>query len=472
VIIYEGHYDAEYIRKYTLGFEELKKHVASFTPEWAYGICTIEPAEIRKTAREMANAAPSVVVHPGRHVTWYGDDTQRERAIAILNGILGSWGKRGGFYLKEGMSVPKFPHPDFPEPAWGWKDLGKKYPLAQMGLTQEIIKASIPELAGEHKVKAWFVSGTNLPKSIPDQATLIKAMDSIEFLAVCDTMPMEITGYADVVLPECTYLERYDGIRSTANRHPSIAIRVPAVEPKYDSKPSWWIAKEIAEKMDLGDFFNYEDYSEVIDWQLKKMGTSLEEMKEIGVKNYPRKGSSLYFKNEEGFSFGTPSGKIELYSSTLKDLGFDPIPVYSAHPEPEDGYYRLIYGRAPMHTFSRTANNPNLYDLMEENCVWVNPKIARQWNLKTGQEVFLKNQDGITSSFPIKVRITERIRWDSVYMVHGFGHNDDRLSRTNKKGMSDTDLISTVKVDPIMGGTGMRGNFVTFLIDEPNLVES
>ncbi len=472
VIIYEGLYDAEYIKKFTVGFEELKKHVASFTPEWAFGICTIEPSEIRKTAREMANAAPSVVVHPGRHVTWYGDDTQRERAIAILNGILGTWGKRGGFYLKEGMSLPKFPHPDFPEPAWGWKDLGKKYPLAQMGLTQEIIRASIPELAGEHKVKAWFVSGTNLPKSIPDQATLIKAMDSIEFLAVCDTMPMEITGYADVVLPECTYLERYDGIRSTSNRNPSIAVRIPAVQPKYNSKPSWWIAKKIAENLDLGEYFNFEDYSEVIDWQLQKLGSSLEEMKEIGVKNYPRKSASMYFKNADGFSFGTPSGKIELYSSTFKDLGFDPLPVYTAHPEPEDGFYRLIYGRAPMHTFSRTANNPNLYDLMEENCVWVNPKTARQWKLKSGQEVFLKNQDGIVSSFPIKIRVTERIRWDSVYMVHGFGHKDDRLSRTNKKGMSDTDLITTVKIDPIMGGTGMRGNFVTFLIDEPNLVES
>ena len=54
VIIYEGRYDVAYIKKYTTGFEELKKHVASFTPEWAYGITTIEPAEIRKTAREMA----------------------------------------------------------------------------------------------------------------------------------------------------------------------------------------------------------------------------------------------------------------------------------------------------------------------------------------------------------------------------------------------------------------------------------
>lgn len=472
VIIYEGWYDAAYINKYTTGFEALKKHVATYTPEWAYGITTIEPALIRKSAREMANAAPAVIIHPGRHVSWYGDDTQRERAIAILNGILGSWGKRGGFYLKEKLAIPKFPHPPYPKPNWGWEELGENYPLAQMGLTQEIIRASTPELAGEHEVKAWFVSGTNLPVSLPNKALFEKAADAVEFIVVCDTMPMEITGYADVVLPECTYLERYDVIRSAPNREPSIALRMPAVEPKYDSKPSWWIAKQIGERLGLAEYFNYTDYSEVIDWQLQKVGTSLEEMSRIGVKRYDRKSGPLYIEDGADYQFYTASGKIELYSDKLAKLGFDPMPKYTAHPEPEEGYYRLIYGRAPMHTFSRTANNPNLYDLMGENTVWINPKVARKWGIEPGQDIYLKNQDGIVSDFPIQVRVTERIRWDSVYMVHGFGHKDEKLSRTYGKGVSDTQLITSVKVDPIMGGTGMRGNFVTFLIDEPIPQES
>ena len=104
-------------------------------------------------------------------------------------------------------------------------------------------------------------------------------MDNLEFMVVVDTMPMEITGFADVVLPECTYLERYDGIRSATNREPSIALRAPAVPPKYDSKPAWWIAKEIGERLGLHDYFNYTDFEEVISWQLEQMGTSLDEMK-------------------------------------------------------------------------------------------------------------------------------------------------------------------------------------------------
>lgn len=471
VIIYEELYDKAYVDKYTHGFNELKSHVRGFTPEWAYGVTTIEPETIRKTAYEMAQAAPAVIVHPGRHVTWYGDDTQRERAIAILNGVLGSWGKRGGFYLKESLKIPKYPHPKYPHPKWGWEELGEKYPLAQMGVTNEIIRASIPAEDTEHEVKAWFVSGTNLNKSIPNKDLLEKALDSVEFVVVCDTMPMDIVSYADVVFPECTYLERYDGLRSATNREPSVALRAPAIKPKYDSKPSWWIAKQLGERLGLGAYFDYNDYSEVIDWQLNQIGSSLDEMLKIGVKNFPRKSGPLYIADGEDYTFNTPTGKIELYSEELAGLGFDPMPKYTPHPEPENGFYRLNYGRAAMHTFSRTANNPNLHDLKDENKIWVNPRVAKIWDLKNDQEVYLKNQDGVVSSFPIKVRITERIRWDSVYMVHGFGHTNKNLTRAYGRGASDTELITKVMVDPLMGGTGMRGNFVTFITDK-NEVES
>jgi thiosulfate reductase/polysulfide reductase chain A len=278
---------------------------------------------------------------------------------------------------------------------------------------------------------------------------------------------MDITGYADVVLPECTYLERYDGIRASTNRVPNIALRMPAVEPKYESKPAWWMAKQLGERLGLGAWFDYDDFSEVLDWQLRKVGTSLEEMQKIGYKEFDRKSGSPYLADGEEYTFQTNTGKIELYSTELASLGFDAMPVYKAHPEPPYGFYRLIYGRAPMHTFSRTANNPNLTDLMKENSVWVNPKVAGIWGLKTGQYVWLKNQDEVVSSFPIQVRVTERIRWDSVYMVHGFGHTNNKLSRAFGKGASDTEMITNVMVDPIMGGTGMRGNFITFVTEDP-----
>ena len=371
VLIYEKKYNKEYIEKYAFGFEDLKKHVEHMTPEWAYGITTIKPDIIRKTAHEMSNASPSVIIHPGRHVTWYGDDTQRLRAVAILNALLGSWGKRGGFYMPEKFHLPKFPHPKYPKPKRTWRDaFPDKYNLAASTIASGICDATIPSAERDWSYKAWIVNGTNLIETLPNRQTTLDAIDSLELLVAIDTMPMEITGFADVVLPECTYLERYDMIRAAQHRVPQIALRMPAAEPRWDSKPDWWIAKELGKKLGLEEYFKYENIEEVLDWQLKKVGSSLDEMKKIGVKTFERTEGGLFIEDGEDFEFNTPTGKIELYSTLIEDEGFDPMPIYTAHPEPEEGFYRLIYGRAPMHTFSRTSNNPNLTDLMDENSIW------------------------------------------------------------------------------------------------------
>jgi thiosulfate reductase/polysulfide reductase chain A len=233
---------------------------------------------------------------------------------------------------------------------------------------------------------------------LPDQKKTLEAIQHLELMVVVDTMPMEITGYADVVLPECTYLERYDMVRTSPHREPNLALRMPALPPKYDTKPGWWMVKQLAEKMDLGEYFGWNNIEELLDWQLKQVGSSLEEMKRIGVRPMPRQYGGLYYTEGEEIEFNTNTGKIELFSTELQAEGFDPLPVYTAHETPPPGFYRLNYGRAPMHTFSRTANNPHLTDLMPENDLWVNPRVAREWGLKTGQYIWLENQDGMVSS--------------------------------------------------------------------------
>ncbi len=465
-IIYNNYYDKSYVEKYCTGFDQLKEHVKDFTPEWAYGITTIAPEKIRKTAKEMANASPAVLVHPGRHVTWYGDDTQRVRAIAILNALLGSWGRRGGFYRPAQYAVPSVKLPKYPDPRKSWTDIFPgKYPVASSPVSNALIDASIPENKPSYLIKGWIVNATNLMSSIPDQANTLKAIQNLELLVSVDTMPMEITGWADVVLPECTYLERYDVLRLSPHRKPAIALRMPAVEPMYNTRSAYNITRGLGLKLGLEAYFPYEKQEELLDWQLKQVGSSLEEMQRIGVKTKDRDADDLYFAENENVSFGTDSGKIELYSKYFEQLGFDPLPKYTPHEEPSEGYYRLIYGRTPQHTFGRTSNNPNLTDLMHENTVWINPKVSKEWGLVTGQYIRLKNQDGVVSNYKIKVRVTERIRWDSIYMVHGFGHSQKQMTRCFGKGASDTQLITKVLTDPLMGGTGMRSNFVTFVTE-------
>jgi thiosulfate reductase/polysulfide reductase chain A len=460
VLVTEELYDKDFVERYTMGFDQLARHVRDYTPEWVYLETGIKPDVIRKTAREMAKAAPATVVHPGRHAVWYGDDTQRSRAIAMLNALLGSWNRKGGFFIPEKVSLPNYPLPEYPKPKAKTADAYPgKWPFAGQGVTNGVIDASIGDDAF---FKGWLVYGTNLPQTIPGvTAKLEAAANSLELLVVVETMPSEMTGYADVILPECTYLERYDDLRNSGERHPSLALRMPAFEPKYDSKPGWWIAKQLGKRLGLDEYFPWDDYSEKLDWQLRQVGSSLEEMQKIGVKNFPRK-RPLYMLEGTRTAFRTPSRKIELYSQQLADKGFDPMPVYTPPDPVPDGFYRLNYGRMPAHTFGKTVNNPMLFQLSPENQVWVNPLVAKEWSLKNGDYVRLGGTNGVVSN-KVRVRVTERIGPDSVFMAHGFGHKSKRLRLAAGVGADDSELMGNIKIDPIMGGTGMRANFVTFV---------
>ena len=462
VIIGEGLYDRDYVERHTIGFEQLAAHVREYTPEWVYLETGIRPDVIRRTAREMAYASPATIVHPGRHATWYGDDAQRSRAIAILNVLLGSWNREGGFYIPESVELPDYPLPKYPARKFKTADAYPgKWPFASSGVTNGVIDASIGEDAF---FKGWLVYGTNLPQTVPAvEGKLKAAAESLDLVVVVETMPSEMTGYADVILPECTYLERYDDLRNSGERAPSLALRMPAFEPKYDSKPGWWMAKQLGHRLGLDEYFPWDDYSEKLDWQLKQVGSSLEEMQRIGVKNFPRK-YPLYFRDGQNVRFRTPSGKIELYSQQLADKGFDPMPVYTPPDPVPKGFYRLNYGRMPAHTFGKTTNNPLLFQLAPENQLWVNPLVANEWSIENGDYVRLGSPAGVVSN-RVRVRVTQRIGPDSVFMAHGFGHKSKRLRLTAGVGADDSTLMSNIKVDPIMGGTGLRANFVTFVRD-------
>ena len=460
VLIYEGLYDKEYIEKYAYGLDQLKAHVARYSPENVWPVTGIKPELIRATAREMGRQKPGVLIHPGRHVTWYGDDTQRSRAIAMLNALLGSWGRKGGYYYPGSVDVPNVKTPAYPKISRKRADLYiKDYPLAYKTLASGLCDATFPAPQSKCQLKGWFVYGTNLVTSLPKPEQTIQALQELEFVAVSDVLPMEIVGWADVVLPDATYLERYDDLHAGSFRDPFLALRQPAVDPMYDVRPPWWVAKELARRLDLDAYFPWDDIEDYLQKRLDPMGITLEEMKREGVKRFPRQ--PLYFENGVTPEFYTDSGKIELYSAKLASYGQDPMPEYTDHGDAPEGYFRLLFGRHPVHSFGRTTNNPVLNRIYDENEVWVNTIIAKDWGLTQGQKIMLRNQDGAESG-PIKVKVTERIRHDCVYMVHGFGHKSRGL--TSHKGGSVSTLVTDYKTDPIMGGTGMNVNFVTFVV--------
>ncbi len=460
VMVAEGLYDREFVAAHGYGFEAFAAEIARYTPEWAHPITTLDPAAIRETAREMARHRPATLVHPGRHVTWYGDDAQRSRAIALVNALLGNWGRKGGFYFPAAYDLPKYPYPPYPHGERGAVDNpGGKYPFADLGLTNGIREAT---LTGEpYPIKSWVVYATNLLQALPNQAETIRAIQALELMVVVDVAPSEIAGWADVVLPESTYLERYDDLNTEPFREPFVSLRQPVVAAPDDQKPNWWIARQLAKKLGLGAFYPWADVEEYLDARLQKAGLSLAELQKKGVVVGPHR--PIHVEEGHALEFPTPSGKVEFWSAQLAEHGFDAVPKYTAHAEPPPGYFRLLFGRAPVHTFSRTQTNPLLHEAMPENEVWVNADAARRWGLEDGRRVRLVNQDGVVSE-PVKVKATERIRTDCVYLVHGFGHTAKGLRRALGKGASDSQLITRYAVDPLMGGTAMNVNFVTFQI--------
>ncbi|HET9821473.1 MAG TPA: molybdopterin-dependent oxidoreductase [Burkholderiaceae bacterium] len=460
LLVTEGRYDKAFVDRHGHGFDKFAAEIRHCTPQWAAEKTGIEPELIVAAAREFANARPAAIIHPGRRVNWYGDDTQRSRAIALLNALLGSYGRKGGLYVSQGLKVAPYPLPPYPKsdkPRADGGD-GSEYPFADEGITTSIRRAT---LSGKpYPIKGWFVYSANLMQSLPNERETIEAIQKLDLLVVCDTVPGEMAGWADVVLPDTTFLERHDELLTGYGRDGWMALRQPVVAPPHQQKPAWWIAKQLADRLGIGACMPFKDLEDYLSQRVGAAGFDWNRLKKDGVIVGEHKPTTV----EEGLElkFDTPSGKVEFWSDQLAKAGFDAVPKYTAHPEAPPGHYRLITGRSPVHTFSRTQSNPLLHDLMPENEVWVNARTAARLGLKHRDWVKLKNQDGVLSN-RVRVKATQRIREDTLYMVYGFGVTSRLLKSAYLKGASAGGLNTRYATDPLMGATSIHGNFVTLV---------
>jgi thiosulfate reductase/polysulfide reductase chain A len=478
VLVTEERFDREYIDQWANGIDELAAHVEHFTPEWAAEITDLSPDQIRTTARVMSDRLPQAAIMPGRHVTWYGNDTQRMRAVFLVNSLLGVYGRHGGMYFNKSPFIEPYPHPPFAvtgsaggcssEPGEESADLplGPTGKARADGVREDFLRGAtaIQELIDPmitddpYRIAGLIVYGTNLLNSIPVPSRTIEALKKLDFVLAVDVLPQEHIAWADVVFPEATYLERYDELSTIAFKTPFIQLREPAVAPMYDTIPGWMMARELGLRVGLDAYFKWETIEEYLDTRLRSVGSSVQKLHDAeGVILQPGKPYLEDFVDESPFH--TPSGKIELSSLELEEAGFDAIPVYEPTDEPPAGYFRLLYGRSPVHTFARTQNTPVLSDLNPENELWINEDEASELGYSNGDRVWLENEAGDRTG-PIALKATQRIRKDAVFMTHGFGQVAEGLSNANGRGASDTRMMSHYKLDPISGGAGLRVNFV------------
>jgi thiosulfate reductase/polysulfide reductase chain A len=454
VIITERRYDAEFVQNHTVGFDDFAATVGQYTPEWAGARCDIPADTIRRLAREMANAAPHAFVHPNWRTSNFVNSFQAERMIAVLNALLGNWNAPGGLCESAGgeaEGLGGIPQPAYPPvTAQRLDGVPWKYPLVplKLGVFQALRDAI---LTGQpYQARGWFVYRQNPAQSLPDRAKTLAAFNKVDLLVTIDVTMNDTAWYADVVLPEASYLERYDPLAVLDNK---AFIRQPAVPALYESRSGLWMFRELGWRLGLGAFFNYADEEEYLRAQLAPLNVSLDEVKAKGFTPIP---AAEQAPDPSVPVFNTPSGKIEIASSALKAGKFSPLPQWEEPPAPAAGQFFLLTGKVAQHTQSGTQNNVLLHDLYPENVLWIHSREAAKRGIAHGDNVLVESEVG---KLVIQAHVTEGIRPDCVWTSQGFGHRSKALRTAFGAGGCDSDLHVTY-TDPVSGGQALSQTFV------------
>ncbi len=461
VLVSEGRYDHGFVEKHGHGFDKFAAEIRAYTPEWAAVETGIDATLIRTTAREFASHRPATIVHPGRRVIWNGDDTQRSRAIALLSALLGNWGRKGGLYLSAGMKIAPYPLPPYPKsdkPKADGSD-GARYPFADEGITTSIRDAT---LTGKpYPIKGWFVYSSNILYALPNTSETLQGNRQSRSAG-----GRRHGGQRDRRLrrrrPAGVHVSRTPR-RAAGRLGPHrVDIAAPAGRRRAARAEAGLVdrerAREQARHRRVHAVQGYRGVPRLSHRALRlPLGGHQARRRDHGRRAADHGRGRARARRSTRRRRRSSSGPI-----SLRKAGFDPVPKYKAPATAPEGHFRLITGRAPVHTFSRTQTNPLLHDLMPENEVWVNGKTAATAGLKSGDYVKLRNQDGVISN-RVRVKATQRIRPDCVYLVYGFGHTSKMLKSAYLKGANAAQLTTKYVTDPLMGGTSIHSNFVTFV---------
>ncbi len=445
--------DCDFVKQYVLGCDDIQEAMSEYTPEWAESKTGVPAATIERIAREYAAAKHNALAHPGWRTSNFVNSFQTERCIATLNALSGNVFTVGGCLSADvggegsGLGVP--PQPPYPRVSARRLDGAPwKYPLVplKLGVFQELRDAI---LSGEpYQAHGWFIARQNPVLSLPDRNRTLEAFGKMDFIVTVDIIMNDTAWFSDVVLPEASYLERYDPLLTLDGK---VYIRQPVIEPQGEAKSALWIYKQLGERLGLKDFFQYQDEEDYLRQQIAPINGDLEILKTRGFLEMEPK------EEVDEFTFNTPSGKIEVYSETLKNAGFSPWPTWEEPPQPIPGQFYLLTGKVGQHTQFGTQNNQLLHKYEDEPRIWMNTQVAENMGLFDGDWVEVNSQVGTVQ---LQLKSTQGIRPDCVYMTPGYGHISKGLTIAYGHGASDSVLHQTV-TDPISGGQALSQTFVS-----------
>ncbi len=472
VIIEEGLYDREFITNWTVGFDKLRQRASEFPPARAAALSGVSEDDITKAARLYADG-PSCFVS-GHGIDAFSNGVQTFRAFHCLVAITGNVDRKGGnirVKRPEGFRnyIDILHDRDFAlPPSTAAKTLGAdQFPLwaGPKGWQTSVHNPTAIDaiLTGKpYPVRAMYVSGVNIAVTYPDTRKVMTALKSLDFLAVASHMMTPTSEIADIVLPKTTGLEEEE-----VSLEPSaqiICYTKPVKEPEGDARSDFEFTTDLARRIEaLGvntrKFFPWETKQEFNEYLIGG---------EIDQELLKKQGWAPFkyqIGNFEEVGFKTPSGKIELWSKTLNEIGVDPLPSYeipraerSTYQDKRDFPLILITGaREKTYHHSRYRDQAWARKISPFPLLQVHPSDAKGFNFVDGDWVAVETAN-FKGTCKLKVSITRET--DSGTVRTGMGWWLPEAAGP-EKGALDVNVNVALSYDgpwdPVTGSADTRG---------------
>jgi len=453
VMIKENLQDQKFLDTYTLGFDKFRDYVLGLedgvakTPAWAEAITGVPASTIEKLAREYATTKPAALMAgtgPGR--TALGE--QYHGAAITLAAMTGNVGIHGGdaaaraweslvggypFPIMLGAASPFVPNPVESPPSYG---LWLHYTYPQIHYTK-VADAILKGKAGGYPTdyKLAFFANSNYVNSLPNTNKIVKALKALEFIVVEEQFMTATAKYADILLPTSTYVERDDIALGVGMAY--IGFQRKIIEPLGESKPHNEIAKALAARMGITDYDEETGENRLREVAKAAHIPDYDAFKEKGVHWIERSEPFVAFKEQiedpENNPFPTPSGKIEIYSQQIADMGNPLLPPIPKHIEtwesPNDPLaqkypIQLITNHARGRSNAQFSTLPWLKELFPQ-AVILSATDASARGISNGDMVRVFNDRGETIT-PAKV--TKRIMPGVALLPEGAWYDPDEKS--------------------------------------------
>ncbi len=456
-------YDADFVARFVTGMDLLRETVAGTTPEWQEPHTGVPADQLRAFVEEIAGQRPRVIFHPGWMTARHKQSFHVSRSALILNALMGNIELPGGLLLAKppeafgrkslkplAARVPKVTEPRVDgagttRPSWD----------PSIGMVHELFAAM--ETGQPYGVGAYIAYRHDPLTSLPDAEAQKRALDKLKLLVSIDVRYSETGWYSDVILPESTYLERANILAGLPGPVPVFIMRDQAIAPRFDSRPAWWIFREILRRMGVKEALDFESIEELWNYQLEGTGVTIAEMREAGLVTL---AAEPKLTPRDALKFPTPSGKIEIDSAMLKQAGLSSLPPYEPKVAPSDDRFTLLFGRPATLAHGQSLNNPLLREIAPKQELWIHPDRAQPLAIRDGDEVEVDGGGAYVGR--LKAKVTPWIHPEAVFMLHGYGATVPVATRAFGVGVADQRLQhgKLHEFDPAGGGCALTETVV------------